>query len=112
MTEHSAPRASMVYLPGMQTEARSVKPGQLVEMFDSSWRARNIWDGVRLEVAEDRSPVVLNSFTHLDPDLPLLEVRRGSQVHDAEFCCCGGDRENVRLALEAKLGRFRAVILD
>lgn len=65
----------MVYFPGMQTEAHSVKPGQLVEMFDSSWRARNIWDGVRLEVAEDRSPVVLHSFTHLDPDLPLLEVR-------------------------------------
>uniref|UniRef100_A0A672Z534 Ral guanine nucleotide dissociation stimulator n=1 Tax=Sphaeramia orbicularis TaxID=375764 RepID=A0A672Z534_9TELE len=40
-------------------------------MFDSSWRVRNIWDGVRLEVSEDRSPVVLHSFTHLDPDLPL-----------------------------------------
>ena len=65
----------MVYLSGMQSEAHSVKPGQLVEMFDSSWRVRNIWDGVRLEVVEDRSPVVLHSFTHLDPDLPLLEVR-------------------------------------
>ncbi|XP_029999597.1 ral guanine nucleotide dissociation stimulator-like isoform X2 [Sphaeramia orbicularis] len=54
----------MVYFPGMQAEA-------LVEMFDSSWRVRNIWDGVRLEVSEDRSPVVLHSFTHLDPDLPL-----------------------------------------
>lgn len=75
MTELSAPRASMVYFSGMQTEAHSVKPGQLVEMFDSSWRVRNIWDGVRLEVVEDRSPVVLHSFTHLDPDLPLLEVR-------------------------------------
>lgn len=60
----------------MQTEARGVNPGQLVEMFDSSWRVRNIWDGVRLEVVEDRSPVVLHSFTHLDPDLPLLEVSR------------------------------------
>lgn len=66
----------MVYFPGMQAEAHSVKPGQLVEMFDSSWRVRSIWDGVRLEVVEDRSPVVLHSFTHLDPDLPLLEVRR------------------------------------
>lgn len=66
----------MVYFPGMQAEARSVKPGQLLEMFDSSWRVRNIWDGVRLEVVEDRSPVVLHSFTHLDPDLPLVEVRR------------------------------------
>lgn len=66
----------MVYFPGMQTEARGVNPGQLVEMFDSSWRVRNIWDGVKLEVVEDRSPVVLHSFTHLDPDLPLLEVSR------------------------------------
>uniref|UniRef100_A0A3Q4MW19 Uncharacterized protein n=1 Tax=Neolamprologus brichardi TaxID=32507 RepID=A0A3Q4MW19_NEOBR len=62
----------MVYFPGMQAEARSVKPGQLLEMFDSSWKVRNIWDGVRLEVVEDRSPVVLHSFTHLDPDLPSL----------------------------------------
>lgn len=66
----------MVYFPGMQAEARSVKSGQLLEMFDSSWKVRNIWDGVRLEVVEDRSPVVLHSFTHLDPDLPLVEVRR------------------------------------
>lgn len=65
----------MVYFPGMQAEAHRVKPGQLVEMFDSSWRVRNIWDGVRLEVPEDRGPVVLHSFTQLDPDLPLLEVR-------------------------------------
>ena len=76
VTGLSAPRASMVYLPGMQTEAHSVKPGQLLDMFDSSWRVRNIWDGVRLEVVEDPSPVVLHSFTHLAPDLPLLEVRR------------------------------------
>ncbi|XP_033828225.1 ral guanine nucleotide dissociation stimulator-like isoform X1 [Periophthalmus magnuspinnatus] len=45
----------------------------VVEMFDSSWKVRSIWDGVKLEVAEDPSPVVLHSFTHLDPDLPLLE---------------------------------------
>uniref|UniRef100_A0A3Q1GH68 Uncharacterized protein n=1 Tax=Acanthochromis polyacanthus TaxID=80966 RepID=A0A3Q1GH68_9TELE len=70
----------MVYFPGMQAEARSVKPGPLLDMFDSSWRVRNIWDGVRLEVVEDRSPVVLHSFTHLDPDLPLVEVRRGRGV--------------------------------
>uniref|UniRef100_A0AAQ6IRJ1 Uncharacterized protein n=1 Tax=Anabas testudineus TaxID=64144 RepID=A0AAQ6IRJ1_ANATE len=63
----------MVYFPGMQTEAHGVKSGQLVEMFDSSWRVRNIWDGVKLEVVQDPSPVVLHSFTHLDPDLPLME---------------------------------------
>uniref|UniRef100_A0AAV2MUW5 Ral guanine nucleotide dissociation stimulator n=1 Tax=Knipowitschia caucasica TaxID=637954 RepID=A0AAV2MUW5_KNICA len=44
----------------------------VAEMFDSSWKVRSIWDGVRLEVAHDPSPVVLHSFTHLDPDLPLL----------------------------------------
>ncbi|KAJ4942126.1 hypothetical protein JOQ06_011994 [Pogonophryne albipinna] len=74
----------MVYFPGMQTEAHSVKPGQLVEMFDSSWRVRNIWDGVRLEVVEDPSPVVLHSLTHLDPDLPLLESSTQEIGEEAE----------------------------
>uniref|UniRef100_A0A3Q0RQR4 Ral guanine nucleotide dissociation stimulator n=1 Tax=Amphilophus citrinellus TaxID=61819 RepID=A0A3Q0RQR4_AMPCI len=74
----------MVYFPGMQAEARSVKPGQLVEMFDSSWKVRNIWDGVRLEVVEDRSPVVLHSFTHLDPDLPLVESSTQEIGEEAE----------------------------
>uniref|UniRef100_A0AAQ5XLL9 Ral guanine nucleotide dissociation stimulator n=1 Tax=Amphiprion ocellaris TaxID=80972 RepID=A0AAQ5XLL9_AMPOC len=74
----------MVYFPGMQAEARSVKPGPLLDMFDSSWRVRNIWDGVRLEVAEDRSPVVLHSFTHLDPDLPLVESSTQEIGEEAE----------------------------
>uniref|UniRef100_A0A7N8YRG1 Ral guanine nucleotide dissociation stimulator n=1 Tax=Mastacembelus armatus TaxID=205130 RepID=A0A7N8YRG1_9TELE len=74
----------MVYFPGMQSEAQSVKPGQLLEMFDSSWRVRNIWDGVRLEVVEDPSPVVLHSFTHLDPDLPLLESSTQEIGEEAE----------------------------
>uniref|UniRef100_A0A3B1K5R7 Uncharacterized protein n=1 Tax=Astyanax mexicanus TaxID=7994 RepID=A0A3B1K5R7_ASTMX len=44
-------------------------------MFDGgAWRIRSIWDGVKLEVGESSGPVVLNSFTQLDPDLPLLEV--------------------------------------
>uniref|UniRef100_A0A7N9AR87 Ral guanine nucleotide dissociation stimulator n=1 Tax=Mastacembelus armatus TaxID=205130 RepID=A0A7N9AR87_9TELE len=59
-------------------------PGQLLEMFDSSWRVRNIWDGVRLEVVEDPSPVVLHSFTHLDPDLPLLESSTQEIGEEAE----------------------------
>uniref|UniRef100_A0A673WSM4 Ral guanine nucleotide dissociation stimulator n=1 Tax=Salmo trutta TaxID=8032 RepID=A0A673WSM4_SALTR len=43
-------------------------------MFDAgTWKVRNIWDGVKLEVGENESPVVLHSFTHLDPDLPLFE---------------------------------------
>lgn len=56
----------------------------LVEMFDSSWRVRSIWDGVRLEVAEDPSPVVLHSFTHLDPDMPLLESSTQEIGEEAE----------------------------
>uniref|UniRef100_A0A673XKD8 Ral guanine nucleotide dissociation stimulator n=1 Tax=Salmo trutta TaxID=8032 RepID=A0A673XKD8_SALTR len=55
-------------------------------MFDAStWRIRNIWDGVKLEVAGDASPVVLHSFTQLDPDLPQLENTTqeiGEEVED------------------------------
>ncbi|XP_061116961.1 ral guanine nucleotide dissociation stimulator-like isoform X2 [Conger conger] len=64
----------MVYLMGMQSETQTVRSGSFDVMFDAStWRVRSIWDGVRLEVAGDASPVVLHSFTQLDPDLPLLE---------------------------------------
>uniref|UniRef100_A0A8C8JFW8 Ral guanine nucleotide dissociation stimulator n=1 Tax=Oncorhynchus tshawytscha TaxID=74940 RepID=A0A8C8JFW8_ONCTS len=53
-------------------------------MFDAgTWKVRNIWDGVKLEVGEDESPVVLHSFTHLDPDLPLFEQRP-----DLKRCLC------------------------
>uniref|UniRef100_A0A8C8SPB7 Ral guanine nucleotide dissociation stimulator n=1 Tax=Pelusios castaneus TaxID=367368 RepID=A0A8C8SPB7_9SAUR len=46
----------------------------LENMFESSRRMRSLLDGVRLEVAgEGSSPVVLHSFTQLDPDLPPLE---------------------------------------
>ncbi|KAM4745120.1 ral guanine nucleotide dissociation stimulator-like isoform 1-T1 [Anableps anableps] len=74
----------MVFFSGMQTEAGSVKPGQLLDMFDSSWKVRSIWDGVKLEVVEDRSPVVLHSFTHLDPDLPLVESSTQEIGEEAE----------------------------
>ncbi|XP_056274581.1 ral guanine nucleotide dissociation stimulator-like [Pseudoliparis swirei] len=67
----------MVHFPGTRT-------GQPVEMFDSSWRVRSIWDGVRLELAEDRGPVVLHSLTHLDPDLPLLESSTQEIGEEAE----------------------------
>lgn len=43
------------------------------KMFDGSRKMRSLWDGVKLEVAGDSSPVVLSSFTQLDPDLPPLE---------------------------------------
>uniref|UniRef100_A0A9J8D9Y4 Ral guanine nucleotide dissociation stimulator n=1 Tax=Cyprinus carpio carpio TaxID=630221 RepID=A0A9J8D9Y4_CYPCA len=66
----------MVYIMGMQSDALGVKPTSLDELFESStWKIKNIWDGVKLEIAPgDGCPVVLNSFTHLDPDLPVLEL--------------------------------------
>ncbi|NXP02907.1 GNDS protein, partial [Thinocorus orbignyianus] len=42
-------------------------------MFEGCRRARSLWGGVKLEVAGESSPVVLHSFTQLDPDLPPLE---------------------------------------
>ncbi|XP_078006100.1 ral guanine nucleotide dissociation stimulator isoform X4 [Phascolarctos cinereus] len=48
--------------------------GASESMFPGSRRSRSLWDAVRLEVAPaDSSPVVLHSFTQLDPDLPRLE---------------------------------------
>ncbi|KAK6316349.1 hypothetical protein J4Q44_G00138730 [Coregonus suidteri] len=76
----------MVYLTGSQCDGRSIKLGSPDVMFDAStWRIRNIWDGVKLEVAGDASPVVLHSFTQLDPDLPQLENATqeiGEEVED------------------------------
>ncbi|KAM9437864.1 ral guanine nucleotide dissociation stimulator-like isoform 10-T10 [Salvelinus alpinus] len=76
----------MVYLTVAQCEGRIIKLGSPDVMFDAStWRIRNIWDGVKLEVAENVSPVVLHSFTQLDPDLPLLENATqeiGEEVED------------------------------
>ncbi|XP_019497326.1 PREDICTED: ral guanine nucleotide dissociation stimulator [Hipposideros armiger] len=43
-------------------------------LFPGSRRSRSVWDAVRLEVGgPDNCPVVLHSFTQLDPDLPRLE---------------------------------------
>ncbi|NP_001116789.1 uncharacterized protein LOC799483 [Danio rerio] len=77
----------MVYIMGIQSDALGVKPTSLDELFESStWRIKNIWDGVKLEIAAgDGCPVVLNSFTHLDPDLPMLESsvqEIGEEVED------------------------------
>uniref|UniRef100_A0A8C7L495 Ral guanine nucleotide dissociation stimulator n=1 Tax=Oncorhynchus kisutch TaxID=8019 RepID=A0A8C7L495_ONCKI len=76
----------MVYLTVAQCEGRIIKLGSPDVMFDAStWRIRNIWDGVKLEVAGNVSPVVLHSFTQLDPDLPLLENATheiGEEVED------------------------------
>uniref|UniRef100_A0A672J3D8 Ral guanine nucleotide dissociation stimulator n=1 Tax=Salarias fasciatus TaxID=181472 RepID=A0A672J3D8_SALFA len=68
----------MVCLPAMRSEERGA------DMFDSSWRVRSIWDGVRLEVAEDPNPVTLHSFTHLDPDLPGVESSTQEIGEEAE----------------------------
>lgn len=58
-------------------------------MFEGCRRARSLWGGVKLEVAGESSPVVLHSFTQLDPDLPPLEVSAGSGV-------VGGGEERER----------------
>ncbi|XP_004048844.4 ral guanine nucleotide dissociation stimulator isoform X4 [Gorilla gorilla gorilla] len=43
-------------------------------LFPGSRRSRSVWDAVRLEVGvPDSCPVVLHSFTQLDPDLPRPE---------------------------------------
>ncbi|NWH81220.1 GNDS protein, partial [Piaya cayana] len=47
--------------------------GPQQRMFEGCRRARGLWGAVRLEVAGESSPVVLHSFTQLDPDLPPLE---------------------------------------
>uniref|UniRef100_A0A4W4FWS8 Uncharacterized protein n=1 Tax=Electrophorus electricus TaxID=8005 RepID=A0A4W4FWS8_ELEEL len=74
----------MVYITGRHAEARSVRARSPDVMFDASaWKIRSIWDGVKQEVAGDASPVRLHSFTHLDPDLPLLEV------HELARAACG-----------------------
>ncbi|XP_038231017.1 ral guanine nucleotide dissociation stimulator isoform X4 [Dermochelys coriacea] len=61
---------------------RDAGAGSPETMFEGSRRMRSLWDGVRLEVAGESGgggggsssrPVVLHSFTQLDPDLPPLE---------------------------------------
>ncbi|XP_070811937.1 LOW QUALITY PROTEIN: ral guanine nucleotide dissociation stimulator [Pituophis catenifer annectens] len=58
-------------LPEERSASSTSSPERL---FEGCRRLRSLWDAVRLEVAaEEASPVVLNSFTQLDPDLPPLE---------------------------------------
>uniref|UniRef100_A0A672R6G9 Ral guanine nucleotide dissociation stimulator-like n=1 Tax=Sinocyclocheilus grahami TaxID=75366 RepID=A0A672R6G9_SINGR len=60
--------------------------GSGYSLHPNTWKIKNIWDGVKLEIAAgDGCPVVLNSFTHLDPDLPVLESsvqEIGEEVED------------------------------
>ncbi|KAE8582570.1 hypothetical protein XENTR_v10020175 [Xenopus tropicalis] len=74
----------MIYL--MLLEPQHDKPCTPEKMFECTARKmRSLWDGVRLEVAGESSPVVLSSFTQLDPDLPPLESSTqeiGEEVDD------------------------------
>ncbi|XP_077161996.1 ral guanine nucleotide dissociation stimulator isoform X3 [Paroedura picta] len=60
--------------------------GSPERLFEGCRRLRSLWDGVRLEVAaESAGPVVLHSFTQLDPDLPPLESSTqeiGEEIED------------------------------
>jgi len=65
----------MVYFPGWQRGAEQCGHAEgalpYPDMFEGSRRSRNLWSGgVRLELSDEPSPVLLHSFTHLDPDLP------------------------------------------
>ncbi|CAH2315968.1 ral guanine nucleotide dissociation stimulator isoform X3 [Pelobates cultripes] len=73
----------MIYL--MLLEPQHDKASTPEKMFEGSRKMRSLWDGVKLEVAGDSSPVVLSSFTQLDPDLPPLESSTqeiGEEVED------------------------------
>lgn len=55
--------------------------GAAEPLFPGSRRSRSVWDAVRLEVGgPDSCPVVLHSFTQLDPDLPRLEVGEPDEI--------------------------------
>ncbi|XP_044848147.1 ral guanine nucleotide dissociation stimulator isoform X4 [Mauremys mutica] len=67
-----------------RAERRDAGAGSPETMFEGSRRMRSLWDGVRLEVAgESGSPVVLHSFTQLDPDLPPLEKLSPGMAREA-----------------------------
>uniref|UniRef100_A0A8C4ZRZ2 Ral guanine nucleotide dissociation stimulator n=1 Tax=Gadus morhua TaxID=8049 RepID=A0A8C4ZRZ2_GADMO len=58
--------------------------GLYPEMFEGSRRVRSIWGGVRLELSDDPSPVLLHSFTHLDPDLPRHPESSTQEIGEEE----------------------------
>lgn len=71
----------------IQSDTLGVNPSTLDDLFDSStWKIKSIWDGVKLEIAAgDGCPVVLHSYTHLDPDLPVLEEVMHSFILTCSF---------------------------
>uniref|UniRef100_A0A4W3H1L1 Ral guanine nucleotide dissociation stimulator n=1 Tax=Callorhinchus milii TaxID=7868 RepID=A0A4W3H1L1_CALMI len=76
----------MVYLmwPELHNAVQG-SPAARHKLFDSSRRMRNVWDNVRLEVAgSNRCPVLLSSFTQLDPDLPHSESAAQDIGEEAE----------------------------
>ncbi|MBZ3869610.1 Ral guanine nucleotide dissociation stimulator [Sciurus carolinensis] len=59
-------------------------------LFPGSRRSRSVWDAVRLEVGvPDSCPVVLHSFTQLDPDLPRLECIPSLDSEVGAHCAAG-----------------------
>ncbi|XP_059921742.1 ral guanine nucleotide dissociation stimulator-like isoform X1 [Gadus macrocephalus] len=75
----------MVYFPGSQCGAQcGHSEGLYPEMFEGSRRVRSIWGGVRLELSDDPSPVLLHSFTHLDPDLPRHPESSTQEIGEEE----------------------------
>ncbi|CAM5103251.1 unnamed protein product, partial [Natator depressus] len=79
----SGPAAPMVKRG--RAARRDAGAGSPETMFESSRRMRSLWDGVRLEVAGESGgrPVVLHSFTQLDPDLPPLEKLSPGMAREA-----------------------------
>ncbi|XP_049629954.1 ral guanine nucleotide dissociation stimulator isoform X3 [Suncus etruscus] len=68
----------------MWAEAAGPAGGPEQPLFPGSRRCRSVWDAVRLEVGvpDPCCPVVLHSFTQLDPDLPRLEVSPQSSTQE------------------------------
>ncbi|XP_053328369.1 ral guanine nucleotide dissociation stimulator isoform X3 [Spea bombifrons] len=64
---------------------RYAKVKTTLEMFEGTKNLKSIWDGVKLELDGETNPVVLSSFTHVDPDLPQPKSSTqeiGEEVYD------------------------------
>ncbi|XP_064420208.1 ral guanine nucleotide dissociation stimulator [Latimeria chalumnae] len=101
----------MVYL--MWPECQDVKANSNPEkIFERSRKMRHIWYGVKLEVAGDSSPVVLHSFTQLDPDLPLPECTRYGKLHSQTNGECSKFSLDDRNALKNTIASILGAWLD
>ncbi|KAG8509439.1 LOW QUALITY PROTEIN: Ral guanine nucleotide dissociation stimulator [Galemys pyrenaicus] len=81
-SRRTAPRSPAPWPPPLPAPERmwaeaAGPAGGAEPLFPGSRRSRSAWAAVRLELGgPDSCPVVLHSFTQLDPDLPRLEVER------------------------------------